>query len=348
MKRKILVPTAVLLSLCCLFSLCSCNSDIPVKREFFAMDTYMSIRLYGQSASLLASGIEAQAQFIDAILSVSDENSDVYKINHAGGKAVSVDSRLPSLIEESKALCEDLSGSLDISLYPVLSAWGFTTQDYRVPSKDEIDGLLEKVDHRLIDCDEENNTVTVPDGMMLDFGAVAKGYLADLAAKELEGSDSVSGILNFGGTILPWGKKNGAELWTVGIGDPKNPSMIFATLSLSETVISTSGGYERYFIGEDGRTYIHIIDPKTGYPVDNGVLSVTVVCESGIAADALSTALFVMGEEEAARFYENNTKYNFDFVILKEDNTLLLTEGIADCFSLCDGYDCPVTVIKKA
>lgn len=348
MKQKILVLSAVLLSLCCLFSLCSCSSDTPVKREFFAMDTYMSIRLYGQNASLLASAIEAQAEFSDSVLSVSDEQSDVYKINHSSGEPVSADSHLPSLVEQSKALCEDLSGSLDISLYPVSRAWGFTTEEYRIPSQDELEGLLKKVDYRLISSDEENCTVTVPEGMMLDFGAVAKGYLADLAAKELEESGAVSGIIDFGGTILPWGKKNGADLWTVGIQDPKNPSSIFGTLSLTETVVSTSGGYERYFISDDGRTYIHIIDPKTGYPVDNGVLSVTAVCESGIAADALSTALFVMGEEEAARFYQNDTKYDFDFVMLKKDNSLLVTDGLIDCFSLCDGYDCPVTVIKKA
>ena len=347
MKKKILLMIAVILLVTTAFSLISCNNAAPAKYDFFAMDTHMSIRLYGQSANLAAGGIEGQPEFLDSVLSVTDEESDVYRLNHAKGETLSVDNHVAPLIKLSQELCEDLDGYLDFTLYPVSQAWGFTTGDYRIPEQAEIDELLQKVDCRRIEADTETNSVTVPDGMMLDFGAVAKGYAADYATEILKNTGTVSGIVDYGGTIIPWGMKNGKDLWTIGIQDPEDPSSYFGILSVTEKVISTSGGYERYFIGEDGKRYIHIIDPKTGYPVDNGILSVTVVCESGIAADALSTALFVMGTEKAAEFYQNDTKYHFDFLILDEENRLYLTEGIADSFTLSNGYDYSVTRIEK-
>lgn len=342
--KKLLV---LLLTALCALTLTSCLSSFPSEHSFFAMDTYMSLKLYGKGNALVANAIQGDAEFYDPLLSVTDENSDLYKLNHADGEPVKIYESIPPLIEEAKALCADLDGYLDISLYPVSSAWGFTTDSYRIPTQEEIDALLLHTDYQHITTDLEADTVTLPQGMMIDLGAVAKGWLADRAAEHFKNNSRITGIVDFGGTILPWGLKDNKDLWTVGIQDPEDPSSYFATLSITEKILSTSGGYERYFIGEDGKRYIHIIDPKTGYPVDNGTLSVTVVCDSGIAADALSTALFVMGEEKAKEFYQNDTKYHFDYILLNENSELYVSEGVYDSFTLSDGYDCTVRKIEK-
>lgn len=338
---------ALFLAAICVILLSSCASSFPSERSFFAMDTYMSLKLYGKGNAVIANAIQGDAEFFSLLLSVTDENGDIYRLNHADGEAITVDSNIPLMIEEAKALCEELDGSLDISLYPVSSAWGFTTDSYRIPTQEEIDELLKLTGYRNITVDSEQSAVTLPKGMMIDLGAVAKGWLADRAKAIFENRENISGIADFGGTILPWGLKEGKELWTVGIQDPADPSSYFGTLSLTEKVISTSGGYERYFIGEDGKKYIHIIDPQTGCPVDNGTLSVTVVCDSGIAADAMSTALFVMGHEKATEYYHSDKGYPFDFAILDDQNNLYITEGIADSFSLSEGYDYTVVRITK-
>lgn len=343
MKKRI----ALFLAAVCVLFLSSCASSFPTERSFFAMDTYMSLKLFGKGNAVIANAIQGDAEFFSPLLCVTDESGDIYRLNHSGGKAVTVDNNIPPLIEEAKTLCEELNGSLDISLYPVSSAWGFTTDSYRIPTQEEIDELQKLTGYRSITVDSEQNTVTLPKGMMIDLGAVAKGWLADRAKGIFENHDDISGIADFGGTILPWGLKDDKELWTVGIQDPADPSSYFGTLSLTEKVISTSGGYERYFIGEDEKKYIHIIDPQTGCPVDNGTLSVTVVCDSGIAADAMSTALFVMGAEKATEYYLSDSRYPFDFAILDDRNNLYITEGIADSFSLSDGYDYTIVRITK-
>ena len=338
---------ALFLMALCLLTLSSCKSSFPSEHEFFAMDTYMSLKLYGNGNAVVANAMQGDAEYFDPLLSVTDESGDIYKLNHAQGEPIQVDENILPLIADAKALCEDLDGYLDISLYPVSSAWGFTTDQYRIPTGDEINELLENTGYQKIDIDKEHNTVTLPEGMMIDLGSVAEGWLADRAKNHFENNKDITGIVDFGGTILPWGMKDDKELWTVGIQDPADPSSLFGTLSVTEKVISTSGGYERYFIGEDGKKYIHIIDPKTGYPVDNGTLCVTVVCDSGIAADALSTALFVMGEEKAKEFYQTDNKYRFDYILLNDNDELFVSEGIYDSFTLSDGYPYQISKITK-
>lgn len=335
------------MTILCVLTLFSCMSSHPSDYSFFAMDTYMSLKLCGKGNAVIANAIQGDAEFFSPLLSVTDESGDIYRLNHAEGEAITVDNNIPPMIEEAKALCEELDGCLDISLYPVSSAWGFTTDSYRIPTQEEIDELLKTTGYRNITIDSGQSTVTLPKGMMIDLGAIAKGWLADRAKGILENRDDISGIADFGGTILPWGLKDNKELWTVGIRDPADPSSYFGTLLLTERVISTSGGYERYFTGEDGNKYIHIIDPQTGYPVDNGTLSVTVVCDSGIAADAMSTALFVMGAKKATEYYRSDSRYSFDFAILDDQNNLYITEGIADSFTLSDGRDYSVVRITK-
>ena len=315
----------------------ACSAQSAATLSFTAMDTMMSLTVWDGADS--CARIRDHALELDGRLSAVDEHSEIAALNRDGAAVLSADTA--ALLRRTLALCEELDGALDPTVYPAVLAWGFTTGDYAVPDDAVLADLCAHIDYTAVKL--EADAVTLPAGMMLDLGAVAKGYLADEAKRILDESGAAGAVLNLGGTILLYGQKPDASPFTVGIADPDAPASYFGTLSLSQGVVATSGGYERYF-ERDGVRYVHILDPATAKPVDNGVLSVTVVADEGVAADALSTALFVMGADRAPAFCRENG--GFDCAILTDGGTLYLTEGIADCFALCGGYDFKIVTVS--
>lgn len=329
MKRAFVL----ILSLLVAVTLISCSAS-PVSTSFFAMDTYMTAELYAPADA--GDKVADDAKALEALLSATDDHSEIFELDHTGCTAVS-DETLDVLLS-SLSLCERLSGDLDISVYPLVELWGFPTGEYRVPDDEEIAALLPCVDYSAVEI--SGNTVTLPENAGIDLGAVAKGYLADKARADL--GEDACGILNLGGTIASLGQKPSGENWSIGVADPDDPSLYFGVLSLHDKIIATSGGYERYF-EQDGKRYIHILDPHTGYPADSGLRSVTAVSDSGVYADALSTALFVKGLDESLSYY--SAEHDFDFVILTDDHEVYISEGLAESFRLSDGYKYPIHVI---
>lgn len=298
------------------------------------METIMTNKAFGENAQAALEKINAKAKLLDGLLSVTNENSEVYALNSGKTLVPSEDTR--QIIKQSAELCGFTGGRLDITSYPVLKAWGFTTQGYRIPSQTELDKLLDNVGTENI-CIEESG-IYLKNNAQIDLGATAKGYLADRAIEILDENKIASALLNLGGTIVARGEKPSGEKWKIGVADPKNSSSYFGFLNLSDKIAATSGGYERYFVGEDGETYIHIIDPKSGRPVKNGTASVTVISDSGIKSDALSTALFVAGKDEAENIWKKDGK-TFDYIILTDDNELFVTKEVSDSLRLADGFD---------
>ena len=319
--------------------LAACAPTAPETLSVTAMDTVMSLSVYGGGADTCAR-IRERTQALDRCLSAVDENSEIYALNHSSAAALSDDAL--ALIQRSLTLCWELDGSFDITVYPAVSAWGFTSGDYRVPEPQELQEIARHIDYHAVTID--GNTVTLPEGFMLDPGAVAKGYLADECRAILDDAGARAAVLNLGGTICLYGSKPDGSSFKVGVADPVNPAAYFGTLRLGECVVATSGGYERYF-ELDGRRYIHIINPMTAAPVDNGVMSVTIVADEGVTADAYSTALFVMGAEDAAAFYRSHG--GFEYILLTDDGTLYVSEGLADRFTLGDGYDYTIQIISS-
>ena len=320
-----------------LFSGCSGSAEADTL-SFFAMDTEMSLTVWGGADS--CARIRDRALELDKRLSAAADTGEIYALNRDGSAALSPDAA--SLVRRSLELCAQLGGSFDVTVFPAVRAWGFTTGDYRVPDDAELAALASGIDYSAVDV--TGDTVTLPDGVMLDLGAVAKGALADEAREILRAADASGAVLSLGGTILLYGSKPSGEPFTVGIADPDSPASWFGTLTLGEGVVATSGGYERYF-ESGGKRYIHILDPASARPVDNGVLSVTVFTGDGDRADALSTALFVMGVDGAAEYYRSHS--GFDYVMLTDDDTLYITEGLADRFTLSKGYDCTIHTIGR-
>ena len=330
MKKRILGALCALILLIAVI-LSSCASTEPRSASFQSMDTLMTVKVYGGDKDL-CDRLQQRVTELDALLDATDENSDIYQLNQNGKADVSNDTA--ALLERSLQLSEKLDPAFDITIYPAVKAWGFTTGDYRIPDDDELKKLAAKIDDTAVQS--ENNTYTLPAGVMLDLGAVAKGYAADQCDAILNEGHADAAVLNLGGTVKLYGKKPDGKRFSVGVADPDNPAGYFGYLSCEGGVVATSGGYERYF-ERDGKRYIHILDPATAKPVENGIQSVTICCDDGTAADALSTALFVMGLDKATAYYRAHP--DFDFIILTDDHSVYLTEGVYDEFTLCDGYD---------
>ena len=343
MRNRIL---PVLLALLLLLPSGCQKAPEPAELTTFAMDTMMRFTLYGEEAQTGAvlAQIPTQLGTLEAELSATREDSDIFRIDRAEGQPVEVRASVSELLSDALELCRITGGALDITAYPAVKAWGFTTGEHRVPDEEELAALAAKIDYAAVGSD--GPTVTLPAGMELDVGAVAKGYAGDLLAEAVRTNDISSALLDLGqSTIVAIGTKPGGKPWRIGIRDPAGESYL-AVVELTDMSLGTSGGYQRYF-EEDGVVYWHILDPDTAAPARSGLASVTVVAPSALLCDGLSTALFVMGLEEGAQFWRDHPELEFDALFITEEGQILCTAGLEDRTSLAEGYeDREVTVLR--
>ena len=333
--------SAALLSAAFLLTGCSgAPAQEPETATFFAMDTAMDFTVYGDAA--LLDEAETLIGSLEEQVSVTDEHSDIYAIDHTGSGSLS--GNTAELMEQALELCRRTGGALDISVYSIVRAWGFTTGSYQVPDEETIQSLLPLVDYTQIQYDAATGVVTLPEGMEIDLGSVAKGYAGQLAAQMLREHGVQSALLNLGGNVQTVGAKPDGSPWQIGIKDLQGEDAMMV-LSVEDQAVVTSGGYERYF-EQDGQTYWHIMDPFTGRPADSGLLSVTIVGDEGVVCDGLSTALFVMGLEKAADLWAQSG--DFEAVFVTASGEVYITEGLRDRFALTEQYaDTPVSVIER-
>ena len=223
-----------------------------------------------------------------------------------------------------------------MTIAPLVTLWGITTDSPRVPAQSEIASLLPLVGSEHIHID--GNSVALDSGCGVDLGGIAKGYASDRVAEILKQYGVTGAAVSLGGNVYVCGKKSDGSAWNVAVQDPKDTSAYAMTLALTDTFAVTSGGYQRYFTGSDGRVYQHILDPRTGRPAETDLLSVTVIAQNGTMADAYSTALYVMGEEAACDFWRQSG--GFDLVLITADGRVLYTPDLADHISQKGaGYD---------
>lgn len=301
------------------------------KVDFFAMDTYITFTAYdGTDAKEALKKAEDRMAELESEWSVTDEDSEIYKVNHSGGKPVTVSSETAQIISYALDMAEKTEGALEPTIYPVLTAWGFTTDENRIPGDEELKALLSRVDYKRVRLSD--NQVILPEGMELDLGAVGKGYAADVVTGFLKDEGITSALLDLGGNIQTIGRKPSGEGWRLGIRNPFGEGALSVLSVSGDTAVVTSGSYERYFVGDDGKEYGHIIDPVTGYPVENELASVTIIAKEGKLADALSTSMLVKGLKGAADYWRENE--DFDMIAVTDDGKIYLTEGIKDTFSL--------------
>ena len=315
----------------------------PVERSLFAMNTYMTFTVYGEDAQAALQEAEECIQQVEGLWSVTDKDSEIYQANHSGGQPVTVSEETAEIISFALEMAQRTGGALDPTIYPVLTAWGFTTDSKQVPSQQQIAQLLEQVGYDRIQIN--GSELTVPDGMELDLGAVGKGYTADLVTEILRRHGVTSALISLGGNIQAIGSRPDGSDWRLGIRAPWESGNL-GVLTVSDAAVVTSGGYENYFDDEQGNIYWHILDPSTGYPADSGLQSVTIVGREGKMCDALSTALFVMGAQSAEQYWRENG--GFEMLLVTDSGEILITEGIAENFTLNEGRTETVRVLQAA
>lgn len=315
--KRILAASLLLLTL----SGCGGKSE-PYSTDFFAMDTFMSVKVLGSDGESLAQQCESEINALESVLSRTREDTDIAKLNAADGAPVTLSDEGAKLLSTALDLSAATNGAYDPTVAPLTDLWGIGTEHQKVPSQSEIDAALQNVG--IAHVHENGDAVTLDSGSKIDLGGIAKGYAADLCADILKSADA-DGLLVLGGNIYAVGTNEGKD-WNIGIADPDEPTDTVAAVAVHDLSVVTSGDYERYF-EQDGVRYHHIFDPKTGYPAASGLRSVTVIDENSTRADALTTALFVMGADEGRAYCEEN---GIAAVFVTADKQVFTTSRVAD------------------
>ncbi|MDY6826715.1 MAG: FAD:protein FMN transferase [Bacillota bacterium] len=299
------------------------------------MDTSVELRFNAPPSSgpdLIAEKTFAEMENLEALLSRSISSSEVRAINRKAGEApVPVEFETYHLVSQALQYAASSGGAFDPTIGPLIDLWGFLGQEYRLPGDAEIEAVLPLVDHDIVEMNPDKKTVYLPrEGMALDLGGIAKGYIIDGVVDFLVDLGVKSAFVNAGGDIKLLGPGPEDRPWRVGIRHPRKENRVIAVLNLESGAIVTSGDYERTFTA-NGINYHHLLNPDTGYPA-RGLASVTVVAGTAIAADALSTALFVLGVEEGLKLIEKVP--GAEGVFITTDLEIIVTEGLSDIIEL--------------
>ena len=399
------------------------RDDGGVSMDVFAMDTYMNLLAYGDRAEEAVTAAAQEIHKIDDMLSTGNPDSEISRLNAAGQGEVS--ETVVMLVEQSQSLYKQTEGLFDIAIYPVMKCWGFPTQDYKVPAKEELDAALKLADVSRItigsipaspaaeseetsaapastsaaavenpdasaetaapaaeaaaegdtaaeqaapatEAAAEGNTAAdqaaaaaeagaetgaadpasaqitlgMP-GMEIDLGGIAKGYTSSRVMEVFKEYGIEHGIVSLGGNVQALGTKKNGKAWRVAIQNPESELDYLGVLEIEDKCVITSGGYERFF-EQDGVRYHHIIDPRTGYPADSGIISATIISKDGTLADGLSTSLFIMGLEKAEKYWRANSD-QFDFILEDKSGKLYVSEGVAGSLTT----EAEMEVVKK-
>lgn len=299
------------------------------EQTFFVMDTFVSVQIYAESeakAEALFQDVQEEMVRLESILSSHIASSEVVEIgNFAGAKPVQVSADTMAVISTALEYAVQTQGAFDITLAPVLRLYNFTKGEEAKPSNIQLTETLPLVEWRKVIVNQAEGTVFLAEeGMTIDLGGIAKGYITDRAADILVAQGIKTGLVNSGGDIKLLGPKADGTPWRVGIKNPHQPATNFAIIEVSGGAIVTSGDYERYFV-ENGIRYHHIINPETGLPAEM-VRSVTILAPDAETADLLSTAVFVLGPEAGMVLVEELT--GVEAVIWDKDDRVTWSSGL--------------------
>jgi len=310
----------------------SCTQDNS--RTEFALGTFCHITLFEREQDKVYNDVFARIREIENLMSVNISSSDVSRVNAAAGiEPVQVHEETFAVIKLALHYAKLSGGAFDPTVGSIVSLWGIGGGRPRVPFQAEIDETLHLVNWQYVELDEETRSVFLSQqGMALDLGAIAKGYAADEAAAVIRNSGVERAIINLGGNILTCGERKDGKPWRVGVQNPNDDrNKYIGVLQVRERSVVTSGVYERFF-EKEGRRYHHIFSPESGYPADNGLLSVTITAPRSIDADALATAVFVLGYDSGSALIESLAETEAVFIF--DDLCVKKTSGAN--FSLTD------------
>lgn len=301
----------------------SCNNpdnQKEVKINGLAQGTYYAITYYDSHESDYQSEIDSLFKDFDISASVYLKESVISRFNNNDATVVADDAFI-TIFNKSQEVSEKTEGAFDITVMPLINAWGFGFTDPMKLDTAQVDSLLPLVNYRNVKL-ENGKLIKNSPGIMMDFNAIAQGYSADLIGKMLESKGIDNYLIDVGGEVLAKGTKPGNINWKVGIEQPTenadDPRELNAVVNLRDKALATSGNYRRFFI-KDGVKYSHTIDPKTGFPVNHRVLSVSVLANDCMTADAYATAFMVMGLDKTKLFLDQNP--DMEAYIIYTDST---------------------------
>lgn len=323
-----------------LLILTACQEEPAPKADLiqttYALDTVITINLYDQGDQALMDRLINRITEIEEKMAAQWANSEVARINQAAGKEAVVVSEETYLVIKTALEYAALSdGRFDPTVGPIITLWGIGTEEARVPSQEEIDEALTFVDYQKVILEEATHAVYLEEvGMSIDLGGIAKGYVADALVAILKEEGLTKGMINLGGNIYAYGSKGEGKPWRVAIQTPYDTrNTYFGILDVVNKTVVTSGPYERYF-EEDGQFYHHIFNAKTGYPTTSDVASVSILADSSMDADALSTLLFTMEPDEGMAFIEGLE--GFEAIYVDKEYRLTISSGLKASFTLTD------------
>lgn len=314
--------TALLILGVLLFALCACGQKEIKAQISYAMGSPVSQTMYGGDEKVLDAALEAIKTLEDAI-SYRNPASEIALLNKEKTRTLSQSSL--SLLEKSLKLSAETGGKYDITVLPLVKVWGFDTPFPSFPGKEAVAKAKSGVGYQNVIV--EGAAVTLLNGAEIDLSAAGKGEACGVAVAEYQKARVRGGIVSVGGSVGIWGNKNG-EKFAVALRDPFDTSSFIGTLYLTDTFVSTSGSYEKRFTHEGG-VYHHLLDPKTGFPAESGLVSVTVVCADGGLSDMLATAFFCLGIEKSLPIAE---KYAAEVIFITKEGKIYITPGLSESF----------------
>lgn len=331
-KFTALITLIILSSL--LFVGCMKDDVKPISKDGIFLGTICKITVYDKVSPNIIDKAYARVNDIENEMSINKPSTEVTNINSASGKNyIKVSSDVLEVINRSLYYSSISNGKFDISIGCIDKLWNIGTDKARVPSPNEISSKLSLVNYKNILINKKDNSIMLKNkGMLIDLGAIAKGYAGDEVKRILKENGVTHAVINLGGNIVTIGNKPDNNPWKIGIKDPFVPDADpWATINISDKSIVTSGIYERFF-EKDGKRYHHILDPKTGYPVDNSLVSVSIICDNSMNADGLSTTAFSLGLDKGLKLIES-TK-NTEAIFVTKNHDVYISSGLKNNFKI--------------
>lgn len=321
-----------------ILQLCACDTGSTAAGEPLQesredlLGTVISVSIYDKASDELLEDCFAVVSDIDRRMSVNRKDSEVSKLNQSAGKSVQMSKDIYGLLQKSVAISEKSGGAFDASIGAVSSLWKEDGYFAVLPEDTAIQQALPLVDYRRIQLEQGAKVTLEQPGMQVDLGGIAKGYACDQVYELLKENKVEHALLDFGGNIYACGTKPDGSSWRVGVREPRaNSSELVGAVAVKDQAVVTSGIYERHF-EKNGTDYHHLLDPKTGYPAANELLSVTIISDSSTEADCLSTACFVLGLEKGMQLAEQYE--NAEAIFITDTRTVYLTDGVRDSFRI--------------
>lgn len=339
MSKKIYIPLIItILALVILISLFFANTRKEFSKKNLVFGTLVKITIYAKDVpNDLFVSIFDNLKNIENKMSVNIDSSEIYNLNTRAGEKLytKLSDETFSVIEQGIEYSKLSDGRFDITIGPLVKLWGIGTDNAKIPTKTEINKTLDLIDYNNVDINKDEKSVRLKKiNMSIDLGGIAKGYAADMVANHLKDKGYDSAIINIGGNIYALGKKSFNKDFTIAIQNPKDKRGTYiGTITAADKSIVTSGIYERFF-EKDNVRYHHILDTTTGFPVDNKLAGVTIVSNTSIDGDALSTSVFSMGLDKGLKFVQSLD--NIEAILVTKDNKIYLSNGIKNNFQLKD------------